>query len=46
MRRKYDKRKKARAGQVRAIRTGEEHAYGGELSGIRANITKSYKLKT
>uniref|UniRef100_A0A8D0GJW6 UTP3 small subunit processome component n=1 Tax=Sphenodon punctatus TaxID=8508 RepID=A0A8D0GJW6_SPHPU len=39
------KRKKIRRkGQVREVRK-EEHRYGGELSGIRAGVKKSIKLK-
>ena len=34
-----------RKGQVRDVRTGEAGYYGGELTGIKSNITRSRKLR-
>jgi len=42
---KYEKAKKRRKGQVRELRTGEAHQYGGEMSGIRTDISRSRKMK-
>merc|ERR1711865_939479 len=33
--RKYEKKMKAQGGQIRKVRKGEAHKYGGETSGIR-----------
>lgn len=41
---KYRKAKISRRGQVREVRT-ELQRYGGELSGIRAGVTRSVKMK-
>lgn len=41
---KYRKAKISRRGQVREVRT-ELQKYGGELSGIRAGVTRSVKMK-
>lgn len=41
---KYRKAKISRKGQVREVRT-ELQKYGGELSGIRAGVTRSIKMK-
>ncbi|KAF7252582.1 Something about silencing protein 10 [Varanus komodoensis] len=43
-REKFRRAKIRRKGQVREVRT-EEQRYGGELSGIRAGVKKSIKLK-
>ncbi|XP_066547201.1 something about silencing protein 10 [Amia ocellicauda] len=43
-REKFRRAKIRRKGQVREVRR-EEHRYGGELSGIRAGVKKSIKLK-
>ena len=43
--RKYEKKMKARSGQIRKMRTGETDAYGGELSGIRSDISRSRKMQ-
>ena len=43
MRKKFEKKMKARKGQVREMRTGEAAHYGGESSGIRANVSRSRK---
>uniref|UniRef100_A0A8C3I2P2 UTP3 small subunit processome component n=1 Tax=Chrysemys picta bellii TaxID=8478 RepID=A0A8C3I2P2_CHRPI len=43
-REKFRRAKIRRKGQVRAVRK-EEQRYGGELSGIRAGVKKSIKLK-
>ena len=42
---KYEKAKKRRKGQVRELRTGEAHQYGGEMSGIRTDISRSRMMK-
>ena len=43
MRKKFEKKMKARKGQVREMRTGEAANYGGEASGIRASVSRSRK---
>ncbi|KAH9094026.1 hypothetical protein Ae201684P_016643 [Aphanomyces euteiches] len=40
----YKKALVRRKGQVREVRTGEAARYGGELTGIKSNITRSRKL--
>ena len=40
-RRQYDKALRRRHGQVAALRTNEADQYGGEKSGIRADVTHS-----
>ncbi|VDI46343.1 U3 small nucleolar RNA-associated protein 3 [Mytilus galloprovincialis] len=45
LRNKFRKAKIRRKGQVREART-EMKRYGGEVSGIRAGIKRSVKLKT
>ncbi|ETW02099.1 hypothetical protein H310_05702 [Aphanomyces invadans] len=40
----YKKALVRRKGQVREVRTGEAARYGGEMTGIKANITRSRKL--
>ncbi|KDO28814.1 hypothetical protein SPRG_20018 [Saprolegnia parasitica CBS 223.65] len=42
----YEKALVRRKGQVREVRTGEAARYGGELTGIKANITRSRKLRS
>lgn len=42
----YDKAVKARKGQVRDVIKGVEDNYGGELSGIKANLSRSRKVKS
>mmetsp|Transcript_11287 Transcript_11287/g.14692 ORF Transcript_11287/g.14692 Transcript_11287/m.14692 type:complete len:677 (+) Transcript_11287:59-2089(+) len=41
----YEKAIIRRKGQVRELRTGETNMYGGELTGIRANVSRSRKIK-
>jgi U3 small nucleolar RNA-associated protein 3 len=41
---KYDKALIRRKGAVQAVRVGEASAYGGELTGIKANISRSRKF--
>jgi len=43
-RKKYEKAKKRRVGQVRKMRTDEAHKYAGEASGIRGDISRSRKM--
>ncbi|ETV76838.1 hypothetical protein H257_09281 [Aphanomyces astaci] len=40
----YKKALVRRKGQVREVRTGEAARYGGEMTGIKSNITRSRKL--
>ncbi|OQR82740.1 hypothetical protein ACHHYP_15542 [Achlya hypogyna] len=42
----YQKALVRRKGQVREVRTGEAARYGGELTGIKANITRSRKIRS
>ncbi|EQC32078.1 hypothetical protein SDRG_10275 [Saprolegnia diclina VS20] len=42
----YEKALVRRKGQVRDVRVGEAARYGGELTGIKANITRSRKLRS
>lgn len=41
----YDKKVKARKGQVQDVIKGESGRYGGEMSGVKAHLAKSRKLK-
>ena len=43
-RKAYEKAKVRRKGQVREVRQGEVDRYGGELSGIRMNVSRSRRL--
>jgi len=43
--RKYEKKMKNQGGQVRKLRKGEAHKYGGEMSGIRTDLVRSRKMK-
>jgi U3 small nucleolar RNA-associated protein 3 len=42
----YEKAVVARKGQVRDIISGAEGAYGGELTGIKANLSRSRRLES
>ncbi|OQR95640.1 hypothetical protein THRCLA_07701 [Thraustotheca clavata] len=42
----YKKALVRRKGQVREVRTGEAARYGGELTGIKSNITRSRKIRS
>ena len=44
MRKKYEKKMKARKGQVRAMREAEDVNYLGEASGLRSNLVRSRKI--
>ena len=44
MRKKYEKKMKARKGQVRAMRQAEDVNYLGEASGLRSNLVRSRKI--
>jgi len=41
----YERALVRRKGQVREMREGEANTYGGELTGIRANVSRSRKIK-
>jgi U3 small nucleolar RNA-associated protein 3 len=43
-RNQYDKAVKARRGQVRDVISGAAGAYGGEMTGIKANLARSRKF--
>ena len=40
----YEKKVKARKGQVRDVKTGMAGSYAGELTGIKANVARSRKI--
>ena len=44
MRKKFERKNKARRGQVQDMREHEGDTYGGEASGIRTRLARSYKL--